>query len=60
MIAAVPYNVLAPRFIFLRGLKLMNFNKYQNYLDRFIEEIAQNYLDNKKIKAVINILRLIV
>ena len=40
IIAAIPYNVYARKFIFLRGLKLLNFNTYQNYFDKFIEEMT--------------------
>ena len=47
VIAVLPWSVLAPKWVFLRYLKLRKFAVYQGYFDEFVAKLASSYINNE-------------
>lgn len=60
VISVLPYTVINPWMIFLRNLKFIKYSTYQCFIEDYIVEQLQDYVDKVIIKKVMSIIELIV
>lgn len=59
VIAMFPYSVYKSELIFLRFIKIVNFNRYLGYFTNIMIEMLQYILENSQVKIVISIFKLL-
>jgi hypothetical protein len=53
IIAVLPWVDFAPNYIFMRFIKLLKFNIYQNYFDEFFVEFLLFFFQKDTVKTII-------
>jgi hypothetical protein len=59
VVSIFPWSVYRPSWIFLRYLKIKKLLTYQKFIDEFLTDIGQNFLNIEQQKKVINAFRLL-
>jgi len=58
LVCIFPYSLIKSEMIFLRWLKVAQFNNYLGYFTDFISGICQGILNPEQIKYMVNVFKL--